>query len=139
MTARKLTPAALAFRAVHTLIAASFLTAIGFIWWCALTGRRDRLLRVAVGALAGEGMLVVANHGDCPLGPLQDRLGDPVPLFELVLSPRAARWAVPALGGVTVAGVALLARRPAGSVVHPTDDPQSGPMRSRTSSPTVAT
>ena len=135
--ARPLSPTALAFRTVHALIAATFLAAIGYIWWCALTGRRDRLLHVAVGALAGEGVLVVANHGDCPLGPLQDRLGDPIPLFELVLSPRAARWAVPALGGVTVAGVALLARRPPGSVVHPGDDPQSDLMRSRERALTV--
>ena len=138
MAARKFTPAALAFRTAHTLIAASFLAAIGYIWWCALTGRRDWLLHAAVGALAGEGVLVVANHGDCPMGPLQERLGDPIPLFELVLSPRAARWAVPALGGVTVAGVALLARRPR-SVVHPGDDPQSGLMRSPTSPHTVQT
>ena len=136
--ARPLSPTALAFRTVHALIAASFLAAIGYIWWCGLTGHRGRLLQVAVGALAGEGAVVAANHGDCPLGPLQDRLGDPIPLFELVLSPRAARWAVPALGGVTVAGVALLARRPPGSVVHPGDDPQSGPMRSGPSPPTVA-
>jgi hypothetical protein len=39
------------------------------------------------------------------------RLGDPVPLFELVLPPNAARRAVPALGLVTVAGLMLLARR----------------------------
>jgi len=39
---------------------------------------------------------------------LQQRLGDPVPLFELVLSPRGARWAVPTLGAITTAGVALL-------------------------------
>ena len=138
MAARKLTPAALAFRIAHAVIATTFLAAIGYIWWCAVTGRRDQLLHVAVGALAGEGVLVVANHGDCPLGPLQARVGDPTPLFELVLSPRAARWAVPGLGGVTVAGVALLARRPHGSVVHPGDDPQSGPMRSGPSPPTVA-
>lgn len=107
---QRLTPAALAFRAAHAAIAAAFLLAIGYIWWCALTGRRGRLLRTAVAALAGEGVLVVANRGDCPLGGLQDRLGDPDPLFELVLSPRAARWAVPVLGAITAAGVALLAR-----------------------------
>jgi hypothetical protein len=110
MAPQKLTPIALAFRVVHTLIAVGFLSAIGYVWWCALTGRRGLLLRVAVGALGTEGVLVAANHGDCPLGPFQQRVHDPVPLFELVLSPRAARLAVPALGGVTVAGVALLAR-----------------------------
>jgi hypothetical protein len=51
-----------------------------------------------------------ANRGDCPLGGLQARLGDPVPLFELVLSPQAARRAVPVLGVVTAGGVALLAK-----------------------------
>jgi len=39
------------------------------------------------------------------------RVGDPVPLFELVLPPAAARRAVPILAGVTVGGVALLAGR----------------------------
>ena len=57
-------------------------------------------------------MLVAANRGDCPLGGLQrERLGDPVPLFELVLSPRAAKRAVPTLGAITAAGLALLVIR----------------------------
>jgi hypothetical protein len=110
MAHQELTPIALAFRVVHAIIAVGFLSAIGYVWWCALTGRRGRLLRVAVGALGTEGVLVAANHGDCPLGPLQQRMHDPVPLFELVLPPRAARLAVPVLGAVTAAGIALLAR-----------------------------
>jgi hypothetical protein len=107
----KLSPAALACRAAHAAITASFLLAIAYVWWCALTGRRGPLLRVAVIALAVEGLLVAVNRGDCPLGGVQERLGDPVPLFDLVLSPRAAKRAVPVLGAVTAAGVALLARR----------------------------
>jgi hypothetical protein len=109
-TARELSPFALAFRALHTLIAAGFLAAISYVWWCVMTGRRDWVLRVAVAALAAEGACVTANGGDCPLGHLQDRIGDPVPLFELVLSPRAARRAVPFLGGV--AAIGILALRP---------------------------
>ena len=108
--AEKLSPAAVAFRIAHGAIAAAFLLSIAYIWWCALTGRRGRLLRIAVTALACEGVVVLANHGDCPLGGLQERLGDPVPLFELLLTPRAARRAVPALGVVAIVGVALLAR-----------------------------
>jgi hypothetical protein len=106
--AERLPRPALAFRAVHTAIAAAFLSAIGYVWWCALTDRRGRQLRFAIGALLGEGALVIANRGDCPLGPLQKRVGDPVPLFELVLSPRAAKRAVPVLGAVTAAGVAVV-------------------------------
>lgn len=108
----RLAPAALAFRAAHAGIAVGFLAAIAHVWACALTGRRDPLLRVAVAALTLEGVVVAANGGDCPLGPLQARLDDPVPLFELVLSPRAAKRAVPVLGAVATAGIALLARRP---------------------------
>jgi hypothetical protein len=111
MGTERLSPAARAFRAVHGAITVAFLAAIIYVWWCAVTRRRDRWLRVAVAALVIEGAVVTANHGDCPLGPLQARFGDPVPLFELVLSPTAARRAVPVLGLVTVAGLTLLAHR----------------------------
>src|SRR5687768_5707550 len=87
------------------------LTDIAYVWWCALTGGRGRLLRIAVTGLLGEGAVVVANHGQCPLGPLQERLGDPVPLFELVLSPRAAHRAVPVLGGIAGVPMVVLAWR----------------------------
>ena len=107
----KLSRAAMSFRAFHTAIAAEQLLAIAYVWWCAITGRRDRLLRIAVGTLIGEGVLVAANRGDCPMGGLQERLGDPVPLFELVLSPRAAKRAVPTLGAITAAGLVLLVVR----------------------------
>ena len=111
MGTERLSPAARAFRAAHGAITVAFLAAIVYVWWCALTRRRDRWLRVAVVALVTEGAFVAANGGDCPLGPLQVRLGDPVPLFELVLPPNAARRAVPTLGLVTLVGLMLLARR----------------------------
>src|SRR4051812_3795768 len=63
----KLWAAARTFRAFHGLVAVAFLLAIAYVWWCALTGRRDKWLRVAVAALATEGAVVVANHGDCRL------------------------------------------------------------------------
>jgi hypothetical protein len=106
-----LSPAVLVWRAAHGLIACGFLASIGYVWWCAFTGRRGRLLRLAIAALVSEGALVVANGGNCPLRSAGDRIGDPVPLFELLLSPRAARYAVPALGVLTAAGLGLLAAR----------------------------
>jgi hypothetical protein len=69
------------------------------------------LLRPAIAALVSEGVLVATNRGSCPLGPVGDRIGDAVPLFELVLSPRAARRAVPTLGVLTVVGLGLLLAR----------------------------
>lgn len=111
MASTKLAPAARAFRALHGAIAVAFLLAILYVWWCAISGRRDGWLRLAVAALLAEGGSVTANRGDCPLGGLQERLGDPVPLFELVLPPTAARRAVPVLGAIATAGVALLWHR----------------------------
>ena len=109
--ATELSRAALAFRAAHAAIAAEQLFAIAYVWWCALTGRRDRLLCIAASTLIVEGVFVAANRGDCPLGGLQRRLGDPVPLFELALSPRAAKRAVPTLGAITAIGLVLLVVR----------------------------
>jgi hypothetical protein len=109
--AMKLSRAALAFRAAHAAIAVEMLLAIAYVWWCALSGRRGRLLQIASASLIGEGVLVAANGGDCPLGGLQERLGDPVPLFELVLSPHAAKRAVPTLGAITAAGLVLVVVR----------------------------
>lgn len=103
--------AVFAWRLGHAAIALGFLGSIAYIWWCGLTGRRGPLLRLAIEALVAEGVVVIANRGDCPLGALGERIGDPVPLFELVLPPRAARAAVPVLGLVTLAGLGLLAAR----------------------------
>jgi hypothetical protein len=102
-----------AFRALHALIAFVQLAALGQIWKAAITRRRGPLVVAAVGTLAAEGMALVVGRGDCPLGPLQAKLGDPVPLFELVLPPRAARAAVPVLTGIALAGMAVVAAQAA--------------------------
>ncbi len=49
--AMTLSRAALAFRAAHAVIAAEQLLAIAYVWWCALSGRRGRLLRIATAGL----------------------------------------------------------------------------------------
>lgn len=93
------------------LIAVCEIASLIHLWTCALTGRRGRALNAAVVLLSVEGAGLVAGRGDCPLGPLQERAGDPVPLFEFVLSPRAAKRAVPTLAGVTVMGMVVLIAR----------------------------
>jgi hypothetical protein len=89
------------FRVFHVAIAVEMLLAIAYVWWYALSGRRRRLLHIAAASLIGEGMLISVNGGNFPLGGLQERIGDPVPLFELVVSPRAAKQAGPTLGAIT--------------------------------------
>jgi hypothetical protein len=66
-----------------------------------------------VAFLSVEGAALIVGRGDCPAGKMQAEWGDPVPFFELVLPPRAAKAAVPVLAVVSVAGIlALILRRP---------------------------
>jgi hypothetical protein len=105
-----------AFRIVHAAWSAAGLSTLGYVWACAVTGRRDRLLAASIAFLSVEGAALVVGRGDCPMGPRQAEWGDPVPFFELVLPPRAAKAAVPVLVAATIAGfVALAARRPTGT------------------------
>jgi hypothetical protein len=63
-----------------------------------------------------QGVALVAGRGNCPFGAFQRQLGDPVPMFELVLPPRAAKAAIPVLFVVAVSGmVAALVRSPSRS------------------------
>jgi hypothetical protein len=108
-------PGARAMRVIHEGIAAGEIACLLYVWMCAITRRRNRLLRVAVGVLAAEGVGLVVGRGKCPLGPLQRRLGDPVPLFVMWFGPKAARRAVPLFTGITLVGfILLLLRRPSG-------------------------
>ena len=107
----RLAPAALALRAAHAGIAFVELASLGSVWHAALTGRRGRHLDAAVGLLVAEGAALVVGRGNCPLGPLQTRVGDSTPLFELVLPPRAARLAIPLLTGIAVTGLVLAVKR----------------------------
>jgi len=129
VSGRPLTPAASWFRAFHTAVAVVELAALADVWACALTRRRHGALRFAVGALGVEAIALVVGRGDCPLGPLQRDLGDPVPLFELLLPPRAAKAAVPALAAASVLGLVLVAlRRPRSAR---SDAPRSLPQGAR--------
>lgn len=104
-----LSRAAKGFRAFHTSIAVVDLAGLGYVWTCAFRKRRGRLLGVSVAALLIEGAALIIGRGNCPLGPLQTKLGDPVPLFELVLPPRAAKAAVPILATISVVGISVVA------------------------------
>lgn len=104
--------AARRFRVFHTVIAIVELTALGHVWTCALARRRDKLLGVSVSALLIEGVALIVGRGNCPLGPLQRKLGDPVPLFEVVLPPRTAKAAVPVLAAISLVGLGLVLLRP---------------------------
>jgi hypothetical protein len=110
-----LDPRAKAFRVAHAGWALASMASLGYVWLSAVTRRRDRLLAASVTFLSLEGIALIAGRGNCPFGPFQRRLGDPVPLFELVLPPRAAKAAIPVLTVVTLSGfVAAAIRGPRG-------------------------
>jgi len=99
------------FRLAHLAWGVASMAALGAIWWGVATGRRGRRVDASVAWLALEGVALGIGRGDCPAGGLQRRLGDPVPMFELVLPPRAAKAAIPVLAAITVAGIAGLVVR----------------------------
>jgi hypothetical protein len=101
------------WRVAHASWSVAQLACLGCIWACAATGRRTGRLWASVAFLLVEGRALVLGRGNCPVGPLQVEWGDPVPFFELVLPPRAAKAAVPVLAVVSLAGIAaLVVRRP---------------------------
>ena len=100
-----------AFRIAHIGFGAFNLVGLGYVWLSAIRRRRDRWLALFVAVLCGEGIALVVGRGNCPFGPMQRSLGDPVPMFELVLPPRAAKAAIPILTVVTLAGFAALVLR----------------------------
>jgi hypothetical protein len=100
-----------AYRVFHAAWSVAGLASLGYIWFCAATRRRDRRLGASVAFLTIEGVGLMIGGGDCPMGPLQEKLGDSVPFFELVLPPRAAKAAVPILAFASVAGIVAVAMR----------------------------
>jgi hypothetical protein len=106
-----LPPRARAFRLFHAAYSVFGLSAMGYLWVCVITGRRDRGLAASIGFLVMEGGALIVGRGNCPMGPLQAEWGDPVPFFELVLPPRAAKAAVPFLAGVSILGMGLILLR----------------------------
>jgi hypothetical protein len=100
-----------AYRVFHAAWSVAGLASLGYIWVCAARRRRNRLLGASMAFLSIEGVGLMIGGGDCPMGPFQEQLGDPVPFFELVLPPRAAKAAVPILAGASLAGFLAVALR----------------------------
>lgn len=99
------------FRIAHATWGFFNLAGLAYICLSAALRRRDRLTYSSMALLAAEGAALVVGGGDCPFGEFQAGLGDPVPMFEWVLPPRAAKAAIPALALVSVVGLLAVAVR----------------------------
>ncbi len=107
------------FRLAHAVWGLLNLAGLGWVWLSALLRRRDRATAASMALLSAEGVALVIGRGDCPFGPLQTRLGDPQPMFEWVLPPRAAKAAIPVLTLIALAAfAAVLARPPRSCLSH---------------------
>ena len=111
--ARRASRTVVALRIGHGVVVAFFIGCMAILYASSWDARVDRTTWVAVAALSGEGGLVLASRGDCPLAPVFRRLGDETPFFELLLPAKVAKQAVPFLGAVTALGFVLLAVRTA--------------------------
>lgn len=101
-------PKARAWRVAHAAWSVAQLASLGYLWRSAILRRRDRRDWLIIGLLAAEGGALVIGRGNCPMGRLQEAWGDPVPFFELLLPPRAAKAAVPILAVVSLLGIGLV-------------------------------
>ena len=99
-----------AYRAAHVAWGIAQLVALTRVWGSALGLPRRGAFWPAVGFLGLQGVGLLAGRGDCPMTRVQHRLGDEVPMFELVLPPRAAKAAIPVLAAVALAGLVLALR-----------------------------
>lgn len=107
-----------AWRVVHASWSVAQLAGLGYIWWSVLRRHRSPGLWAAVAFLLAEGVALLIGRGNCPMGRVQDEWGDPVPFFELVLPPRAAKAAIPILAIVSIAAIAALVLRRPGLVTR---------------------
>lgn len=62
-------------RAVHSGVFLVELTAIIWLVYTGVVGRRDRTVGIAAGLVAAEGLVFLAGRGVCPLTPLAEHLG----------------------------------------------------------------
>ncbi len=99
-------------RIIHTTFAIYFIGCITYIYFCAITIRFNLLLYVSLFSILIEGVLVfILNKGHCPLAPIQRKLNDPVPFFNLFLPDYLAKKAIPFFSLVAFLGISLLVVR----------------------------
>jgi len=78
-------------RLIHSLIALTFFTAIGVIYFSAISETYNLWLYLALGGLLVEGITVILNGGNCPLLYLARKYGDDKTFLELFLPKNAAK------------------------------------------------
>jgi len=100
-------------KAVHTGVFLVELMSIGWLVATGLTGRRDRSVAIAAGAVAIEAAVFVGNDRVCPLTPLTVKLGATRGTVSDIFLPDAIARAIPIWSGALVGLAVLLHARSA--------------------------
>lgn len=95
-------------KSVHTAIFLIELTAIGWLVFTGLVGRRDRTVTIAAAAVAAEATVFVLNDQVCPLTPLAETLGASRGSVSDIFLPDAVARTIPVWSTALVAIAALL-------------------------------
>ncbi len=105
--------AVVAVKGIHT---AAFLVELSSILWrvvTGVTGRRDRTVAIAAGAVAVEAAVFVANDQVCPLTPLAERVGASRGGVSDIFLPDVVARTIPIWSTALVAFAAVLHARSA--------------------------
>jgi hypothetical protein len=107
----QLSTSARVLRGVHSSIGAFEFGCLSYLWFFAISRRRDRAFALAVSVIVGEGV-ALALAKECPLGAFQRRVGDDIPMFELWFGARLAPYAIPSFSALAVIGLVTALARP---------------------------
>ena len=99
-------------RCVHALLFLGLEAAILYTLFCGVTGRRGRLLVVAIGSVLVEGVVLACFGWRCPLSTLAERLGAKHGAVADLFLPQATMpYVFPVSGALFGIGCVLVARR----------------------------
>lgn len=98
-------------RTIHMTIGIFYTIAIFYIWFSVLFGIITIWTWLAIIAHAVEGIILLINGGDCPLGIFHHRYGDDKTLFELVAGKTYAKYGMKIWFSFAIVGTFLIILR----------------------------
>lgn len=95
----------------HFIIGISMTLATVYLWYSGLFRALNLWTIASIALLAGQWIIVMLNHGNCPLGVVHARYGDEKTLFELVAGKRYAPYGFRNWAVLCILGALLLVLR----------------------------
>ena len=95
-------------RLLHGALASFYMYCLGYIYYSGITDRFTGWTLVSSGVILFEGLVVLINKGNCPLGYFHRKFGDNKTLFELLLPPRLAKQVFPFFAVLSTIGLVIL-------------------------------